>query len=314
MAVEDYDRAEFKRLSARDRQYEMWGSMARHEVAASTTPLRTRPNPAIRARNALRFPGAADDHLRAYADELGVELAKLPAHQRATTEQVAAAAGLTVPALGQRVAAAGRPVALTQAGPMVQGGSGRVPGELGERNPLVKAAWLERSDLADQARQRGPEPTLFAAGDLPDFTASGVDPKVLLRVPWNARPTLAAEPDPVRVFAEIEKFNGVDADRAELLAKDEGLEGAAVAVYRQAVKAWLMAGLSEDQLMVSLGYWEGEQKVEQARADHNARSAGALPGGLPRTYPKGRLIASKGPEYLPLPGSRTSDPDPRVVG
>lgn len=163
-----------------------------------------------------------------------------------THEQIARAAGITVTPIEMQPVAAGRRggVEIRHTGPLQR----PVAGEIGERNPLVRAAYLTREALALQAAGRGPEPTLFAAGDLPDFTASGVDPKVLLRAPWNARQSLAAEPEAARVFAIIEKFNGLDAEEAELVAKSEGLEGAAVSAYRFAVKAWLNAGVSDDEL------------------------------------------------------------------
>lgn len=124
-----------------------------------------------------------------------------------------------------------------------------------DRNPLIAAAYVNNHDLASRAARLSPEPTLFAAGDLPDFTASGIDPKVLLQVPWNARPTLAAEPSKSKVFAAVEQFNGVeDLHEAELVAIDYDLVSPAVAEYQRRVNAWLAAAMTEQEAMVHLGF------------------------------------------------------------
>lgn len=43
---------------------------------------------------------------------------------------------------------------------------------------------------------------MFESGDLPPFTASGVDPQVLMRLPWRFRHAAAMDRDPARVLAE----------------------------------------------------------------------------------------------------------------
>jgi len=123
-----------------------------------------------------------------------------------------------------------------------------------DRNPLVAAAYDTHPDLVGRAAQQSPEPTLFSAGDLPDFTASGVDPKVLLQVPWNARPKLASETDKAQVFAAVELFNGIDdASEAELVAKDHHLESPAVYDYQRRVNDWVASGMTDDEMMVHIG-------------------------------------------------------------
>lgn len=184
-------------------------------------------------------------YLRGLADRLGVELASVKAtgqHGRITRSDVVAA--------GRGVEVEVQPVAASpSASPAHQAG------EVGPRNPLVAAAWQERPTVAARAANVSSAPTLFSAGDLPDFTASGVDPSVLLRVPWNARPALAAEPDKAKVYESIELFNGVtDPGDAEALAKDHGLQSGAVAEYASRVKGWMLAAASDDEIMTSLGY------------------------------------------------------------
>ena len=136
------------------------------------------------------------------------------------------------------------------------GGAGAWSGHVSrDRNPLVAAAYDANPDLVSRAAEQGPEPTLFSAGDLPDFTASGVDPKVLLQVPWNARPKLAAETDKAQLFEAVELFNGIeDAHEAELVAKDHHLESPAVYEYQRRVNDWVASGMTDDELMVHVGF------------------------------------------------------------
>lgn len=130
LAVDDYDPKEFKKLPARDRQYAAWASMARMDAQQSRTPQRTAYSPRIVAANARAFPAQVDDYLRAYGDELGVELSKLGPRDAITPEKIALAAGLRKAAPGT-VAAAPRPVAVAQSG------APRLAGESGERKLRV---------------------------------------------------------------------------------------------------------------------------------------------------------------------------------
>ena len=66
------------------------------------------------------------------------------------------------------------------------------------------------------SRPETPAPTLFESGDLPPFTASGVDPRHLLDLPWTLRHTAAAAPaagtvlDLLEQAAEgVEMFTGL---------------------------------------------------------------------------------------------------------
>lgn len=53
-------------------------------------------------------------------------------------------------------------------------------------------------------RSAAPTPTVFASGDLPPFTASGVDPQMLRGLPPLVRRAAAAEPDAARVLRVVE--------------------------------------------------------------------------------------------------------------
>lgn len=151
------------------------------------------------------------------------------------------------------VLAAGKP------GPTVFASPTRRTGEVGERNPLVAAAHASRPGVAARAAARADAPTLFSAGDLPDFTASGIDPNVLLRVPWNARQSLAANPDQAEVYAAVEAFNGLGAEDAEYMARDLGLQGPAVDLYRANVDKWLADALTEAEVFAAVGYDDAGQ-------------------------------------------------------
>ena len=72
------------------------------------------------------------------------------------------------------------------------------------RNPLADQIRASNPVLAELAAADAPAPTLFAGGDLPSFTASGVDPKVLTELPWQLRHAAAAEPDRGQVLAMVQ--------------------------------------------------------------------------------------------------------------
>lgn len=72
-------------------------------------------------------------------------------------------------------------------------------------NPLVEDARQTCAAYGSAVRE-APTPTLFADGDLPPFTASGVDPRELRKVPWFARHAVAAAASPATVLAAIEHF------------------------------------------------------------------------------------------------------------
>lgn len=59
-------------------------------------------------------------------------------------------------------------------------------------NPLVAHARAVDPGACAEADRHGPAPHLFAGGDLPPVTASGMDPRALLDVPPEARHALAA--------------------------------------------------------------------------------------------------------------------------
>jgi hypothetical protein len=105
-------------------------------------------------------------------------------------------------------------------------------------NPLVAQTQADGVYASAYEASGGAVPTLFRSGDLPAFTASGVEPGLLRNIPWAARHALAAEPDRARVLDLFEQLSGPDADLAlaELANHDGNKE------YTNRVVAWKNEG------------------------------------------------------------------------
>jgi len=73
-------------------------------------------------------------------------------------------------------------------------------------NPSLEALQVEQPGVATAALRGGPAPTMFVGGDLPAFTASGLDPAVLNSFPWNMRHGAAAESNPAKVYKWLQQF------------------------------------------------------------------------------------------------------------
>ncbi len=72
-------------------------------------------------------------------------------------------------------------------------------------NPLLDDAEQAQPALAAVARKsNGDPPTMFESGDPPPFTASGVDPQHLTRLPFRARHAAATESSPATVLRMVE--------------------------------------------------------------------------------------------------------------
>ncbi|RNL79168.1 hypothetical protein [Nocardioides marmorisolisilvae] len=91
------------------------------------------------------------------------------------------------------------------------------------RNPLAEDARQSLPMDYAAALTEGPVPKLFkAGGDLPAFIASGTDPSILLRLPWNARHA-AAKADGAKLFQMVEDLSG---DGGFVIAETESVNGA----------------------------------------------------------------------------------------
>jgi hypothetical protein len=105
-------------------------------------------------------------------------------------------------------------------------------------NPLLEIETRNRPNLVEIAKTEAPVPTMWATGDLPPFTASGIDPEMLRYVPWQARHAAAAEPDKAKVLGMIDNFQGA-AEQDIIEVEHEGL-----AAYRVRMQRW-MAGFDK---------------------------------------------------------------------
>jgi hypothetical protein len=107
--------------------------------------------------------------------------------------------------------------------------------DLFDLNPLVTI--VRTSSLPSP--YGGPAPTMFSAGDLPLFTASGVDPTILRFVPWSHRHSAATTGDIGVVFAMVEDAEELPADVRGRLQNRAGVE--AFERYKASVWRWAVA-------------------------------------------------------------------------
>lgn len=91
------------------------------------------------------------------------------------------------------------------------------------RNPLEED--MKGGGAYAAAKSSGvPVPKMFQGGtsDVPAFTASGIDPQLLLKLPYTMRHAVAAEPDPATVHGIFEQY----ADQPDYVMPHEGLDAA----------------------------------------------------------------------------------------
>jgi hypothetical protein len=101
-------------------------------------------------------------------------------------------------------------------------------------NPLVDDIRRERPALYAVAAAEASPPTLFSGGDLPVYTASGVESAVLARIPWVARHAVASAPTSAAAYAIIEDVSGEDGD----LAAHRYANSPGNREYENRVRAW----------------------------------------------------------------------------
>jgi hypothetical protein len=91
-------------------------------------------------------------------------------------------------------------------------------------NPILEDMRSRDAAHFDALQEIAPPPRLFAGGtaDLPSFTSSGIDPKLLLQLPYGIRHHAAAEPDVAAVHALFEQF----AHTPDAVIKHPGLDDA----------------------------------------------------------------------------------------
>jgi hypothetical protein len=166
-----------------------------------------------------------------------------PGYQRELEQRIADAGGYT-----RVLASEGSP-----AGAAALAAAGKVSAR--HRNPLVALAMLGSPGRV-AAASSDPVPTLFQTGDLPPFCASGIDPKLLLQVPWQARHALAAAPTQAAAYRLLQEYSGPEAEDAAEIDFGQSFENAD---YERRVREWQVTGMSEQHLYDSLGFTASDQ-------------------------------------------------------
>lgn len=115
-------------------------------------------------------------------------------------------------------------------------------------NPRVDQVRAEAA-AGQTVMPTAPAPTLFASGDLPSFTASGIPPAALLDVPTMARHAMAAASTPAEAYAIASECNGPGGtDIAQMsYSNHDGNQD-----YEQRVQHWQTASMSDAQLYNSI--------------------------------------------------------------
>lgn len=107
-------------------------------------------------------------------------------------------------------------------------------------NPLVEDIFAGRPALYRNSVRAAEMPTLFPSGDLPVYTASGIDPTMLLDVPWSARHAVAAARTQAEAYDLIQSVSGPD---GEGMAQVTGLaNNSGNREYQMRVDAWTERG------------------------------------------------------------------------
>ncbi len=111
-------------------------------------------------------------------------------------------------------------------------------------NPVAAEVRKQNQVLASRAALSGaPEPTLFATGDLPAFTASGIDPQALLQVPWQARPAVASATTQAAAYQLVQTYGGPDGE--DMAAWDfRDVEES----FRARYDAWTAAAMTTEEI------------------------------------------------------------------
>ncbi len=189
-------------------------------------------------------------------------------------------------ALEQRIAGAGGYSALTPAPDVSSAGT---PGHFSDgkvsamhRNPLVAAAMRDRPNRI-AARATDPVPTLFASGDLPPFTASGIDPNVLLQVPWQARHPVAAAATQAQAYELLQQYSGAEAVTAAAIDFDRLDENRA---YAQRVEQWQIDSMPEDQAYDDLFAEDDAARLTKLKAVNASYGAAQARRERPQQFPE----------------------------
>ena len=128
-------------------------------------------------------------------------------------------------------------------------------------NPLVEEARAEQPRHYEAAMGEGPKPTLFVAGDVPVYVASGADPSLLLKLPWQARHA-AARASAAELAQMFETYGGPDGDLNAQLDLGGHPENA---MYAQRVQSWLNGPMHDPSSMTPKS--AARQRAEEENYD-----------------------------------------------
>ncbi len=109
-------------------------------------------------------------------------------------------------------------------------------------NPYVTDLSVTYPGVFEAASQRQAAPTLFAGGDLPPFTASGLKPEALMDLPFTMRHAAASEQSTTKLLDWVERAVA-ERERTKYVV----LEHPGLVAYRERVNAWVN-GLNPDKL------------------------------------------------------------------
>lgn len=115
-------------------------------------------------------------------------------------------------------------------------------------NPVAAAIGRRHPQQVAAALATGvPEPTLFATGELPPFTVSGVDAQVLNDVPWQARPAVAEAATPSAAYELVQRYTGPGGE--DLAAAECGV---VAEDYEKRYYAWMAASATDAEVYDAL--------------------------------------------------------------
>ncbi|WBC13443.1 hypothetical protein O7600_20145 [Micromonospora sp. WMMA1998] len=135
------------------------------------------------------------------------------------------------------------------------------------RNPLLDEARASNPQLVARALANAPAPTLFPTGDLPAFTAAGIDPQALLNAPWQARHPIAEATTAAAAYKVMDEYGG--GEGAAMAAMDLGGHRGNHE-YEQRFRNWLGAALTAEEVLAALGWAQGDE-ARAARRDPAVR-------------------------------------------
>ena len=135
-------------------------------------------------------------------------------------------------------------------------------------NPYVTDLSARSIGVFEAASERQAAPTLFAGGDLPPFTASGLKPEILTDLPFTMRHAAASEQSTTKLLDWVERAVAERESTKYVTLEHPGLEA-----YRERVNAWVK-GLNPDRL-----HRDVEGVLAYPEAFQSPRMRAAMAGG-----------------------------------